>query len=97
MGESEDEIVRRLQAKSDQDRSEPIEVEWPDPGPYRIPACTGQQGLVDLNNDRWVELLLETDTSQIVRVPMTRELAYEIYQALAAYGPDRLLKPSSDE
>jgi hypothetical protein len=84
---SDDELVRRLQARANAMRSEPIELTLgSQPGPYRVPLCT-RVGL--MNTEDIQGLRLETDKGQVVLLPMTGE-ALESLRNLC----ERFLRPN---
>ncbi len=86
MSEDERDLVRRLQARADSMRPEPIELMLDNqPGPYKVPLCT-RVGL--LNTDDMQGLRLETDKGHVVLLPMTGE-ALESLRDLC----ERFLRP----
>ena len=83
MIKDDDDIFGHLPQQFDRRQNTPIDVVWTDPGPYQLPRCTGQQGLVVVNQ-KTAELVLKTDADQIVRVPMSAELIEQVGQLLSA-------------
>ena len=83
MIKDDDDIFGHLQQQFDRRRNTPVDVVCTDPGSYRLPRCIGQQGLVVVNQTT-AELVLETDTDQIVRIPMNAQLIEQVGQLLSA-------------
>jgi hypothetical protein len=89
MAETPDEIVKRLQAQVDAERKQAIEVQWSDPGPYRLPRCIGQQGGRDVDPHTF-ELQLETENGQRVLIPLDASLLGPLGAFLTSI--DKILK-----
>lgn len=83
MIKDDDDIFGYLQQQFGRRQNTPIDVVWTDPGPYRLPRCTGQQGLVVVDQ-KTAELVLKTDADQIVRIPMSAQLIEQVGQLLSA-------------
>jgi hypothetical protein len=66
---TDDEIAKRSRAQVDAERRQPIDVQWGDPGPYRLPRCSAFQGAMILDQYT-LEIQLETEKGQRVLIPV---------------------------
>jgi hypothetical protein len=69
---TDDESDKRLQAQVDAERRQAIDVQWGDPGPYRLPRCSGFQGAMIVEDT--LEIQLETEKGQRVLIPVDTQL-----------------------
>lgn len=90
MPDSPDEIVRRLQAQVDRERAQAIEIQLGDPGPYRLPLCTGQQGILVVDQNT-LGIWLTTELDQRILVQLSAPAAVELSEMLS--GALKVLLP----
>jgi hypothetical protein len=95
MIKDDDDIFGNLLQRFDRRRNTPVDVGRTELGPYRLPRCIGQQGLVVVNQTT-AELVLKTDKDQVVRIPMSAQLIEQVGQLLSAMPSGYLAGFKSD-
>jgi hypothetical protein len=83
MSSEENELIRRLQARADAMRKEPIELMLgSQPGPYKAPLCN-RAGLMNIPDMQG--LRLETDKGHVLLIPMTDEALLSLLDLAERY------------
>ncbi len=83
MSSEENDLVRRLQAKADGLRKEPLQLLLAkDPGPYQLPLCTRVS--VHILDSDTAQLILDTESDQRILVPLSVDLLAALKGTIAA-------------